>query len=223
MSISENLNFIRSTVGQKVKLVAVSKTKPEEDILEAYKAGQRIFGENKAQELQKKAEHLPKDIAWHMIGHLQRNKVKYIAPHVSLIHSVDSLRLLKEIDKSAAKNERIIDVLLQIHIAKESTKFGFDENEVIELLESSEFQTLNHIRVVGLMGMATNTNDKVIIESEFENLKKVFDLIKSDFFENDTHFQEISMGMSNDYEIAIEKGSTMVRIGSSIFGARNYH
>lgn len=223
MSISENLNFIRSTVGQSVKLVAVSKTKPEEDILEAYKAGQRIFGENKAQELQKKAEHLPKDIVWHMIGHLQRNKVKYIAPHVSLIHSVDSFRLLKEIDKSAAKNERIIDVLLQIHIAKESTKFGFDENEVIKLLKSSEFQTLNHIRVVGLMGMATNTNDQVIIESEFENLKKVFDLIKSDFFENDTYFQEISMGMSNDYKIAIEKGSTMVRIGSSIFGARNYH
>lgn len=223
MSIQENLKSILNSLDGKAKLVAVSKTKPEEDISEAYQAGQRIFGENKAQELQRKAEHLPKDIEWHMIGHLQRNKVKYIAPHVSLIHSVDSLRLLEEINKRAQQNGRTIQVLLQIHIAKESSKFGFDESEVEELLANPKLEDLKNIQIVGLMGMATNTDNISTIENEFTSLKQLFDKIKGSHFKADNAFEEISMGMSNDYELAIKNGSTMVRIGSSIFGARNYH
>lgn len=222
MSIAENLKNILDSLNEKAKLVAVSKTKPEADIQEAYDAGQRIFGENKAQELQRKAENLPTDIEWHMIGHLQRNKVKYIAPHVSLIHSVDSLRLLKEINKRAKQNDRIIKVLLQVHIAREEAKFGFDENEIEALLIDPEFLELQNIKVIGLMGMATNTNNTSIVENEFKGLKTLFTQLKDKFFSDDKDFCEISMGMSNDYLLAIENGSTMVRIGSSIFGTRNY-
>lgn len=220
MSIKKNLQSVLASINGKAKLVAVSKTKPESDIQEAYDAGQRIFGENKAQELQRKAEHLPQDIEWHMIGHLQRNKVKYIAPYVSLIHSVDSLRLLKEIDKRAEQNHRKIQVLLQIHIAKESTKFGFDKNELLALLNDPEFQNLGHIEVVGLMGMATNTNEKEMVQKEFESLSILFNEVQKSHFSEAESFKELSMGMSNDYQMALQEGSTMIRIGSSIFGAR---
>ncbi len=222
MSIKANLKVILDELPGEVQLVAVSKTKPESDILQAYEAGQRIFGENKAQELQSKAQNLPDDIEWHMIGHLQRNKVKYIARHVSLIHSVDSLRLLKEIDKRAKQNERVIKVLLQIYIAQESTKFGFDEQELLELLADSEFQSLEHIEVVGLMGMATNTDNQEKITKEFQSLKTLFDHLKTTHFKDAPGFCKLSMGMSSDYAIAIEKGSTLVRIGSAIFGHREY-
>jgi len=216
MSISENLNLIKSELGEDVSLVAVSKTKPNELILEAYKAGQRIFGENKAQEMQSKAEALPKDIEWHFIGHLQRNKVKYIVPHVSLIHSVDSMRLLQEINKRAASNGRVINVLLQVYIAKEESKFGLDEEELNDLLNSDELKASQNIKVLGLMAMATNTDDKETVRREFNYLKNLYEQLK------DQHqLQILSMGMSNDYEIAVECGSNMVRIGSRIFGARN--
>jgi pyridoxal phosphate enzyme (YggS family) len=222
MSIANNLKLVISKIPEHICLVAVSKTKPESDIQEAYLAGQRIFGENKAQELQRKAESLPKDIEWHMIGHLQRNKVKYLAPHVSLIHSVDSLRLLEEINKRAAQNERCISILLQCYIAKEESKFGLDESELIDLLSSVEFQNLKNIEVHGLMGMATNTANKETVKSEFESLTALFEKIKSSHFAEQESFKTISMGMSGDFEIAIEAGSNMVRVGSSIFGARNY-
>ncbi len=213
MKIKENLKLIINTLPKQLTLVAVSKTKPKSDILLAYSAGQKIFGENKALELAKKAEELPSDIQWHMIGHLQRNKVKYIAPFVSLIHGVDSIKLLKEIDKRAAKNSRIIDCLLQVHIAKESTKFGFNISEINQaILDANEF---NNIRITGLMGMATFTNDTKQIKEEFKSLKTLFDSIK-----NKT-ITILSMGMSGDYKLAIQEGSTMVRIGSSIFGKRN--
>ena len=200
-------------------MVAVSKTKPNTAILEAYQTGHRIFGENKVQELTEKYESLPKDIEWHMIGHLQSNKVKYIAPFVSLIHGVDSFKLLKEINKRAAQNERVINCLLQIHIAEEDTKFGFDEKEVIELIKSEAFQDLKNIKVVGLMGMATFTDNENQIRKEFKSLKKIFDKLSTLYFQLST----LSMGMSGDYQIAIEEGSTMIRVGSSIFGERNYH
>ena len=219
MSISENLQQIKSSLPEQVTLVAVSKTKPNEAILEAYNTGQRVFGENKVQELTKKHEELPQDIEWHMIGHLQSNKVKYIAPFVSLIHGVDSFKLLKEINKRAAQNNREIDCLLQIHIAQEQTKFGFSEEEVIELLKSEEFQQLNNINVIGLMGMATNTGNKSQIKDEFLSLKTLFDKLSTFNFQLST----LSMGMSSDYQIAIECGSNMIRVGSSIFGKRNYH
>ena len=213
MSIANQLVSIKSKLPETVTLVAVSKTKPNTDILAAYTAGQRVFGENKVQELVKKQEELPKDIQWHMIGHLQRNKVKFIAPFIALIHAVDNLKLLQEIDKRAAQNNRKIDCLLQVHIAKEDTKFGFGEHEVKEvLLAASSFK---NISIVGLMGMATFTDDNNQIKEEFKSLKTVFDSIKND------NITTLSMGMSGDYPLAIEQGSTMVRVGSAIFGHRN--
>lgn len=218
--IVENLKKIKNTIPKNVKLIAVSKTKPIEDIFLAYNSGQKVFGENKVQELCDKYEALPKDIEWHLIGHLQSNKVKYIAPFVSLIHAVDSLKLLKEIDKEAKKNDRIIPVLLQIYIAQEETKFGLDFEELKEILESNEFVEMQHVQIVGLMGMATFTDNQVQIEDEFRNLYNYFHVIKSHYFKFNADFKEISMGMSGDYLIAIEAGSTMVRVGSSIFGVR---
>jgi len=201
-------------------LVAVSKTKPVERIQAMYDQGQRIFGENRVQELVEKEAVLPKDIEWHQIGHLQTNKVKYIAPFVSLIHAIDSLKLLKEINKQAAKNDRVIDCLLQFHIAQESSKFGFDEAEVTEMLNSEIFKNLANIRIIGVMGMATFTDDEAQVRKEFKGLKKQFDTLKDTFFQAAPYFKEISMGMSGDYQLAVEEGSTMVRIGSLLFGSR---
>ncbi len=226
MKITANLQQIKDPIPEHVTLVAVSKTKPNTAILEAYQAGQRIFGENKVQELTEKYESLPKDIEWHMIGHLQSNKVKYIAPFVSLIHGVDSFKLLKEINKRAAQNERVINCLLQIHIAEEDTKFGFDEKEVDELLKSEVFQHLKNIKIVGLMGMATFTDNENQIRKEFKSLKNLFDKLLTLSTQGTlSTFQltTLSMGMSGDYQLAIEEGSTMIRVGSSIFGERNYH
>ena len=218
MSIKDNLNKIKSELPEGVILVAVSKTKPNEDILEAYEAGQRVFGENKVQEMVQKWEDLPKDIEWHMIGHVQRNKVKYMAGFVSLIHGVDSPRLLKEINKQAKKHDRVIPCLLQIHIAEEDTKFGLDEQELNGLIDSDAFKAMENIKIVGLMGMATFTDNKNQVRREFAQLKSMFDGLKTKL----TDISVLSMGMSGDYSIAIEEGSNMVRIGSSIFGARNY-
>ncbi|MBB3701416.1 YggS family pyridoxal phosphate-dependent enzyme [Flammeovirga yaeyamensis] len=224
MSIAENIkSYNQKLDGTDCKLVAVSKTKPNELLQEAYDAGQRIFGENKVQELVEKSETLPKDIQWHMIGHLQRNKVKYIAPFVSLIHSIDSPRLLKEVQKRATQNERIIDVLLQVFIAEEETKFGFDKEELTSFLSSDEFKEMTNVRVIGVMGMATNTSDQNQVRKEFASLKSLFEELKSSFNALDNvALSEISMGMSGDYQIAVEEGSTMIRVGSAIFGARNY-
>ncbi len=218
--IKENLSIVRENIPEGVTLVAVSKTKPNEMILEAYHEGQRIFGENKVQELVEKQEHLPKDIEWHLIGHLQTNKVKYIAPFVKLIHAVDSLKLLKEIDKQAKKNKRTIDCLLQFHIAQEESKFGLSFIEAQELLSSPEFITLQNISITGVMGMATFTDNEEQIREEFQALENYFNVIKSHYFKFNDAFSIISMGMSGDYKIAIEEGSTMVRVGSSIFGKR---
>jgi pyridoxal phosphate enzyme (YggS family) len=221
MSISKNLNNIKSQLPARVTLVAVSKTKPVADLMEAYDAGQRIFGENKIQEMTDKWEVMPKDIEWHMIGHVQTNKVKYMAPYVSLIHGVDSLKLLQEINKQAAKNNRVIDCLLQVYIAEEESKFGLDEQELEELMKQVQQDKENYknIRIVGLMGMATLTENKNQIEKEFKHLKTIFDKYKT---LNTEHCQlnTLSMGMSGDYQLAISCGSTMVRIGSSIFGSR---
>ncbi|MEG0188822.1 YggS family pyridoxal phosphate-dependent enzyme [Algoriella sp.] len=217
MSIQNNLKRIEATIPSHVTLVAVSKTKPVEDLQEAYDAGMRDFGENKIQEMSDKYEVLPKDIRWHMIGHVQTNKVKYMASFVHLIHGVDSLKLLKEINKQAEKNNRVIDVLLQQFIADEETKFGLDKEEIQQILQE-EIQDLPNIRVVGLMGMATFTDDENQIRNEFKTLKSNFDEVKK----NNTNISVLSMGMSGDYQLAIEEGSTMVRIGSSIFGNRNY-
>ncbi|HNW50546.1 MAG TPA: YggS family pyridoxal phosphate-dependent enzyme [Prolixibacteraceae bacterium] len=222
MSITENLNRIKSTLPVGVTLVAVSKTKPNEAVLEAYRAGQRVFGENKVQEMVSKYEALPKDIEWHLIGHLQTNKVKYIAPFVSMIHSVDSLKLLSVIDKEGERNGRIIQCLLQFHIADEETKFGLSYDEAVGLLESEEYRSMKNIRIRGVMGMATFSDDVDQVRSEFANLKNCFDRLKSSFFMEEQSFSEISMGMSDDYLLAIGQGSTMVRVGSSIFGVRNY-
>ena len=216
MSISINLNNIKSQLPNHVTLVAVSKTKPVADLMEAYNVGQRIFGENKIQEMTDKWEVMPKDIEWHMIGHVQTNKVKYMAPYVSLIHGVDSLKLLQEINKQAAKNNRVIDCLLQVYIAEEESKFGLDEQELEDILSSTEFKQLKNIRIVGLMGMATFTENKNQIEKEFKHLKTIFDK----FTIHNSQFTILSMGMSGDYQLAISCGSTMVRIGSSIFGSR---
>lgn len=218
MSIKDNLNTIKSKLPEGVTLVAVSKTKPNEDLLEAYEAGQRVFGENKVQEMVQKWEDLPKDIEWHMIGHVQRNKVKYMAEFVSLIHGVDSPRLLKEINKQAKKHDRVIPCLLQIHIAEEDTKFGLDKAELDELINSDAFKAMENIKIVGLMGMATFTDDKNQVRKEFAQLKSMFDELTT----KSEDITILSMGMSGDYQIAIEEGSNMVRIGSSIFGARNY-
>ena len=217
--IKTNLENVLSTISENVKLIAVSKMKPAELIREAYEAGQRAFGENKVQELREKQPVLPEDIEWHMIGHLQSNKVKYIAPYVYMIHAVDSFKLLKEINKRAKSNDRIIKVLLQIHIATEESKFGFNAEEVKELLNSPEYKELENIQISGLMGMATNTSNMDLIRSEFKGLKDLFDQLQNEYLDKET-FTEISMGMSNDYLIAIEEGSTMVRIGTAIFGLR---
>jgi len=219
MSITNNLLNIKSQLPNNVTLVAVSKTKPVADLMEAYHAGQRIFGENYVQELVEKYEALPKDVQWHFIGHLQSRKAKLIAPFVNLIHGVDSFKLLEEINKQAAKNNRVIDCLLQIFIAEEETKFGLNENELNEVLNSEEFKNLENIRIVGLMGMATFTDNKDQIKKEFQNLKTIFDKVRQLKTEN-CQLKTISMGMSGDYQLAIECGSTMVRIGSSIFGNR---
>ena len=216
--IAEQLQQIKSSLPEKVTLVAVSKTKPVEDLLEAYNAGQRIFGENKVQEMCDKHDALPKDIEWHLIGHLQTNKVKYIAPFVALIHGVDSLKLLQEINKQGEKIKRVIPVLLQFYIAKEDTKFGLSLEEAIEVLESKE--AFHYCEIRGIMGMASFTDNEEQVKAEFAQLKSHFDLIKSTYFKKDAFFSIVSMGMSGDYKLAIEEGSTMVRIGSSIFGSR---
>ena len=218
MYIAENLNNIKSQLPAHVTLVAVSKTKPVADLMEAYDAGQRIFGENKIQEMTDKWEVMPKDIEWHMIGHVQTNKVKYMAPYVSLIHGVDSLKLLQEINKQAAKNNRVIDCLLQVYIAEEESKFGLDEQELDEMLKQVQHDKENYknIRIIGLMGMATFTENQNQIEKEFKHLKMIFDNLKT----HNSELKTLSMGMSGDYQLAISCGSTMVRIGSSIFGSR---
>jgi PLP dependent protein len=229
MPIAQNLLEIKSTLPSSVTLVAVSKTKPIPDLMEAYDAGQRIFGENKIQEMAEKWEAMPKDIEWHMIGHVQTNKVKFMAPFVNLIHGVDSFKLLEEINKQAQKNNRIIDCLLQIYIAEEESKFGLDEEELNEILKQVQYKELKNIRIVGLMGMATFTDNKEQIKKEFTHLKSIFDKLqplntdpslKGEQAKQNYQLNTISMGMSGDYQIAIECGSTMVRIGSSIFGGR---
>lgn len=219
MSISNNLSKIKASLPENVTLVAVSKTKPIADLMEAYEAGQRIFGENKIQEMTEKWEVMPKDIQWHMIGHVQTNKVKFMAEYVSLIHGVDSLKLLQEINKQAKKQKRVIDVLLQIYIAEEESKFGLDENELNEILNQvqNEKELYKNVNIVGLMGMATFTENQNQIEKEFKHLKTIFDKLNTENCELNT----LSMGMSGDYQLAISCGSTMVRIGSSIFGTRN--
>lgn len=221
MSIESNIIELQKELQPiAVQLVAISKTKPNEDVLEAYQAGQRIFGENQVQELVAKYEALPKDIEWHLVGHLQTNKVKYIAEFISLIHSVDSLKVLMEINKQAKKHNRVIDCLLQVFIADEDTKFGLDHAELIELLRSPEFAELENIRVRGLMGIATNTENERIVKEEFYELKMLFDGIKVTYFRKQASFDILSMGMSSDYKLAIEQGSNMVRLGSTIFGKR---
>lgn len=220
--ITEKIKELQDTLPASVRLVAVSKFHPQSSVEEAYAAGQRVFGESKVQEVTAKAEALPKDIEWHFIGHLQTNKVKYIAPFVRLIHSVDSLKLLAEINRCAEKNNRVIDCLLQVYIAQEDTKYGLDLEDCRTILTNELFLQMENIRIVGVMGMATFCDDETQIRSEFRTLKSVFDSLKKEFFSEKPYFKEISMGMSDDYPIAIEEGSTLVRIGSSIFGVRNY-
>jgi len=222
MDIKNNLIKVKFNLPENITLVAVSKTKPASDIEIAYQSGQRVFGENKVQELQDKHPALPKDIQWHMIGHLQTNKVKYIAPFISLIHAVDSLKLLQEINKQALKNNRCIPILLQFHIAKEESKFGLNLKKSNEILNSEEFKRLENITVKGVMGMATFTDNKDQIKSEFNILKTIFEKLKVDYFKDHDQFKEISMGMSGDYKLALEEGSTMIRVGSTIFGSRTY-
>lgn len=221
--IAENLKRLKDSLPPDVELIAVSKTKPESDIELAYSAGQRHFGENKVQEMVGKWEALPKDIKWHLIGHLQRNKVKHIAPFVHLIHAVDSLKLLQEINKQAAKHDRVINCLLQFHIAEESTKFGMDMEEARALLNSDTYGEMDNINLTGVMGMASFTSDGAQIRSEFDQLKNLFEHLRSEFLSDKEDFKEISMGMSGDYEVAISCGSTMIRVGSKIFGIREYH
>ena len=221
MSIAENIDLVKANLPAHVQLIAVSKTKPLTLLTQAYDFGQRAFGENKVQELVWKFEKLPKDIEWHFIGHMQSNKVKFIAPFVHLIHGVDSFKLLKTIDDEAKKVNRIIHCLLQFHIAEEETKFGLSWDDVEEILKSDEFSLLENVKISGVMGMATYTDDEIQIHKEFACLKVYFDRLKSGYFANEPEFKEISMGMSGDYLIAIEEGSSMVRIGSTIFGERN--
>lgn len=224
MSISQNLSHFKSHIPEHVCLIAVSKTKPNHLILEAYNAGQRHFGENYIQELVDKSESLPKDIFWHAIGHLQSNKVKYIAPFVHLIHGVDSLKLLQEINKQAIKNKRIINCLLQIYIAKEGTKFGLSPEECENIILSEKFRELQNINIVGLMGMASNTNDEKIVNTEFASLNNLFLRLNNELTKtHNLNLEHLSMGMSSDYKIAIANGSTLIRIGSSIFGERDYN
>ena len=221
MSVSENIKSILSEIPDSVRLVAVSKTKPLEDIMAAYRAGQRVFGDNKAQDLISNQPELPLDIEWHFIGHLQTNKVKYLVPFVSMIESVDSLKLLKEINKQATKAGRVLNCLLQFHIASEETKFGLDLEDASAILESEEYPLMQNIKLCGVMGMATFTNDEAILRKEFSTLRKIFKTLKDNFFAIDQDFREISMGMSGDYMLAIKEGSTNVRVGTAIFGARN--
>ena len=223
MSIPQNIERLRQELPESCRLIAVSKTKPLEALQEAYEAGMRDFGENKAQEMTDKHEQLPPDIRWHMIGHLQRNKVKYIAPFVSLIHSVDSPRLLKEINKQGKKAERVIDCLLQVHIAEEENKFGLSDDELMELLKSDALRQATHVRVVGLMGMATFSNNPDDARPEFKHLKRLFDQAKALDLPNNAVMEQLSMGMSGDYPVALEEGSTMIRIGTTIFGPRETH
>jgi hypothetical protein len=220
MTISDNILKIKKSIPETICLVAVSKTKPVSAILEAHQAGQRAFGENKVQELCQKQVELPNDIQWHFIGHLQTNKVKYIAPFVSLIHSVDSLKLLEELNKEALKHNRIVHCLLEFHIAREESKFGLSISVAKTLLASPAYLKMGNISIDGVMGMATNTKDHQMIHQEFHNLKQIFDQLKEVFFQKQKHFNIISMGMSDDYQIAIQEGSTMIRVGSSIFGNR---
>ncbi|MDA3943087.1 MAG: YggS family pyridoxal phosphate-dependent enzyme [Bacteroidetes bacterium] len=222
-TITECLKSVKNSIPESVKLIAVSKTKPNSDILEAYQEGHKYFGENKAQELERKAGELPGDIHWHFIGHLQTNKVKQIAPFVAMIEAVDSLKLLKEINKQAAKSERVIPCLLQFHIAEEDTKFGLDREEVQALLDSEPFKKMQNIRIAGVMGMATYTENSDQVRREFKFLKAVFDWLKQEYFSESPDFKEISMGMSGDYLIAVEEGATIIRVGSLIFGERNYN
>lgn len=223
MTIKENLNQIKNTfINPECKIVAVSKTKPVSAIMEAYEAGVRDFGENKIQELMEKAPKLPQDIRWHMIGHVQRNKVKMIAPFIHLIHGVDSFRLVKQIEKEGEKVNRIIPCLLQIHIAKEENKYGLDEAELEEIVFGDAIKKMSHIKIIGLMGMATNTKDQEVIRREFSGLKKLFDSLKVRDLPAQLSLEELSMGMSADYLIAQEEGSSIVRIGTAIFGERNY-
>ncbi len=224
--IQKRLKELQNSLPDDVQIVAVSKTKPNTDISSAYEIGQRIFGENKVQELTDKYEQLPKDIAWHFVGHLQSNKVKYIAPFVSLIQSLDSLKLAKEINKRAKQNDRKIDCLLQVHIAKEESKFGVPVSDVLAFLASETLRSYSHVRITGLMGMATNTDDKTQVEGEFSSLRTLFETIKknaSDYFNEPDAFTVLSMGMSGDYPLAVKTGSNMIRVGSSIFGAREYN
>ena len=222
MSVQQNIISIRKHIPAHVQLVCVSKFHPDEVLLEAYYAGERVFGESKVQEMCGKQQRLPKDIHWHFIGHLQTNKIKQIVPFVDLIHGVDSFKLLVEINKQAEKQNRKVNCLLQVYIASEATKFGFSPDGLKSLLATAEWQELKNINIAGLMGMATFTDDKNQIRSEFKSLKMLFDELKNIYFADNASFKEISMGMSDDYQIAIEEGSTMVRVGSSIFGVRNY-
>jgi PLP dependent protein len=216
--IASNIFSLKQSLPHSVSLVAVSKTKPAEDIMEAYNAGHRCFGENRVQEILHKKDHLPSDIEWHLIGHLQRNKVKYIVPFISMIQSVDSPRLLYAINSEASKISRVVDVLLQVYIAREETKFGFSREEIGEMMASPEFADLRYVRICGVMGMATFTSDLVRVQMEFRSLAELFKDLKKRYFYSDEHFREVSMGMSGDYEIAIKEGSTIIRIGSLIFG-----
>jgi pyridoxal phosphate enzyme (YggS family) len=221
--IKENLEKIRATVPEGVTLVAVSKTKPISDLQEAYDAGQRIFGENYPQEMRDKHEVLPQDIQWHFIGHLQTNKIKYIIPYVTLIHSIDTANLLEAVNKEAKKHDRVVDCLLQFHIALEETKFGLDLNEARQLLDSEAYKQMGNVRICGVMGMGTFTDNMDEVRKEFKHLKSIFETLKKDYFANQPQFKEISMGMSEDYPIAIEEGATLIRVGSKIFGARVYN
>ena len=222
MSIQDNYRQVVSGIRQGVRLVAVSKYKSVEEIKVVYDAGQRIFGENKAQEMRAKHEVLPSDIEWHFIGHLQRNKIKYIIGYVSLIHSIDSLELLEEVNKAAAKENRVVPCLLQFHIAQEESKFGLDMEQAVALLQSPVYKAMQNVRIDGVMGMATFTPDKEQVKQEFACLRAIFQKLQAGYFAGKAHFKEISMGMSDDYELAMQEGSTLVRIGSSIFGARDY-
>ena len=221
--IKNNLETVRKSIPSGVLLVAVSKTKPVEDLQEAYDVGQRVFGENHALEMRDKHEVLPNDIDWHFIGHLQTNKIKYIIPFVRLIHSIDTFNLLQAVNKEAVKHDRVVDCLLQFHVAEEETKFGLSIEEAEVMLDSEAFKSLKNVRICGVMGMATNTGNQVQIKKEFHHLKEIFSILKSKYFTDCEYFKEVSMGMSHDYQLAIEEGSTMVRVGSKIFGERNYN
>jgi PLP dependent protein len=222
MYIAQRIAEIKESLPEDVKLVAVSKTKPSEIIMQAYRMGHKIFGENKVQEMVRKYEDLPKDIEWHFIGHLQSNKVRYIAQFVNMIHGIDSLKILKQVNKEAAKAGRVIPCLLQFHIAQEDTKYGLNEEEARQILSSDDYKEMKNVTIAGVMGMATFTDEESKVRSEFRSLKMIFEKLKNEFFFDNSGFREISMGMSDDYLIAVEEGSTIVRIGSNIFGIRNY-